>query len=231
MEPLWCRAIATSVARRSWKCSATSRRSRVGPRPSVLRPNRGAERRQADVGPATPIAGDLPERQRTGPATIGRAADAVDAGADDHGDAPSFVGSGAQDGERVVGDRVARRTAEPVDRPVQRSLFGGQIGAGHEPRAELGDLPAVRRGAPASSHARPIRRSTTCNDPSRPSVCGDEPGPRTAASTEPRVSSIATSVFELPPSTASTAELVISETGEDARRLPRGGRRATVRPA
>ena len=108
-------------------------------------PYGSTERSQADVGPAAPVARGRPQGGKPGPATIRRTSDAVDAGTDDHGDTPTLICAGAQDGERVVGHRVVGGAAQPVDRPVQRPFLRREIGPGHEPGAKLGDLAALAR--------------------------------------------------------------------------------------
>ena len=118
---------------------------RGGAGAAVLGAHGSTERSQADVGPAAPVARGRPQGGKPGPATIRRTSDAVDAGTDDHGDTPTLICAGAQDGERVVGHRVVGGAAQPVDRPVQRPFLRREIGPGHEPGAELGDLAALAR--------------------------------------------------------------------------------------
>ncbi len=130
-----------------------------------LRSHCGAECGHPDVGPATPIAADLAEREESGPPTVGGEPHAVDTRADDSRDAPSFVRAGAKDCKRVVGYRVVRGAAELVDGPLQGAFLGRQVGSGHEPRAELGDvpIPVANSGSlacPVDQIADELHRST-----------------------------------------------------------------------
>ena len=78
-------------------------------------------------------------------AAVGADADAVDARAAHHRDAPAALGAGAQDGERVVADAQALGPAA-VDRGVQPLLLDRQVEPGQQQVAD--------RGAPVAGEPR-----------------------------------------------------------------------------
>ena len=76
-----------------------------GRRPTaVLAPGGGADRGEADVVPAAPVAGDVTECRKPHVPSVRRHADTVHAGATGDGDAPAALGACSQHGERVVPD-------------------------------------------------------------------------------------------------------------------------------
>src|SRR5262245_62616207 len=69
---------------------------------TILAAGRGGDRREADVVAAAPVAGDCAEGREARVAPVGGDAHAVDAGPADDRHAPTLLGAGSQDRERVV---------------------------------------------------------------------------------------------------------------------------------
>ena len=113
------------------------RRSRPAP---VLAARRRPHGCRADVLAAAPVAADVAERGKARLASVGREAEAVDAGAADDGDAPAAVGAGAEHGERVVRDLDAVGPAALLRARLHVAHLRGEVDAGEQ---QLG----VRDGA------------------------------------------------------------------------------------
>ena len=120
---------------------------------AVLAAHRRRQRGEADVVAAAPVAADRAERGEAHVAAVGADADAVDAGAAHHRDAPAALGAGAQDGERVVADAQALGPAA-VDRGVQPLLLDRQVEPGQQQVADRGARVAVEPRACARARVQ-----------------------------------------------------------------------------
>src|SRR5439155_21683753 len=77
----------------------------------------------ADVVAAAPVPCDFAEGEKAGVAPVRRDADAVDSGAAHDRDAPTALGAGAKDCERIVADGRSQRPAAPLDRLAELVLL------------------------------------------------------------------------------------------------------------
>lgn len=109
--------------------------------------------RQADIGPAAPIAGDLAQGEEPRLAAIGITPQAVDAGPADHGDTPAAVGARTQERQRVVVDAEPVAPGRALEARPQGGELLGQVGAGEE------DLGRVRERALTLREAGAVERA------------------------------------------------------------------------
>ena len=190
---------------------------------AVDRPDRRPEPPHPEPRPAAAVAGDLAQAGETRDPPVRRPAHGVDPRAADHGHAPAAGGPGAQGGERVVEQQGLGGEPPRRVRPPEARLVGRQVHAGQAADGELGDGQprGARADSPASASSRPTRPDSRSR-PTCPTAWCDVVGPRTAASSAPAAERSATSVFELPPS---TARMRSSHAGEALERVDAHERR------
>ena len=188
---------------------------------ALVRPDRRAQRLLAQPRSAADVPADRPERREPDHVAGRRDTHRVDPFAEDHADAPALAATprAAPPPCRCGGGRrgPARRPRAPPSAPPHRRANPCPRGTARRRR------PARMAGRP---RRRPPRRGTEAAPPPAraPTAWCDTVGPRSAARTVPSSARRATSVFEFPPSTASSRSLT--------RRTARARRSATnVAPA
>ena len=211
------RLVASGRARRRWVTSSGRSRPKwaghqaLEARPraaAVARPDRGAEpghARRPSPPPQSPEMGA--ERGEPGRPPVRRDAGGVDPGAADDPDPPAAIRAGPDRRERVVDDEGRRRRG-------RRRAIGAPRAGGRRPGvsaparaqdAERGARLAPGRGRRPADRRRPrARPDRRPRPPARPAGARSSARRPAPAAARPRPTS-ATSVLELPPSTARTA--------------------------